>query len=240
MNAKIITVWGANGSGKTTLAVNLGLALAERNMMVGVISSKLYYGELQSMFGKRIEEDKGLYRAISNGCNTKNMFEEAGKNINLFFLSVPNKFDGMLLTAVSGETIRELIEDAAMRFDCIIIDGSEELNNPVSGIGLTVASKIVVVHHVSAKDCLWQFSMENTMRLLHLQENILHVLNGYDHTCDKAAYLNNIGIRFGFELPYIQNAKALENAGKQIYRSGMGTKEYKKVMQRLASQLING
>lgn len=240
MNGKIIAVWGAGGSGKTTVAVNLGLALAERNMMVGVISSKLYYGELQSLFGKAVDAEKGLYRAISNGCNTKNMFEAAEKSDNLFFLSVPNGFDGMLLTALSGETVRELIEDAAMRFDCLIIDGSEELNNPVSSIGLTAASKIVAVHRVSAKDCLWQFSMQNTMRLLHLQEHMIDVLNGYDHTCDKAQYLNSIGIRFGFELPYIQNAKALENAGKQIYRSGMGTKEYKKVMQRLASQLING
>ena len=42
MNAKIVTVWGASGSGKTTTAVNLALALAERNLMVALISSKLY------------------------------------------------------------------------------------------------------------------------------------------------------------------------------------------------------
>ncbi len=60
MNAKIITVWGANGSGKTTVAVNLAAAIAARNLMVCVISSKLYYGELQIMFGKRIESDKGI------------------------------------------------------------------------------------------------------------------------------------------------------------------------------------
>ena len=52
MNAKIITIWGANGSGKTTVAVNLAAALADRDYMVGIISSKLLYGELQSFFGK--------------------------------------------------------------------------------------------------------------------------------------------------------------------------------------------
>ena len=61
MNAKIITVWGANGSGKTTVAVNLAVALAERDLMVGIISSKLIYGELQSVFGKRVENEKGIY-----------------------------------------------------------------------------------------------------------------------------------------------------------------------------------
>lgn len=122
MNAKIITVWGANGSGKTTVAANLAAALADRDLMVGIISSKLTYGELQSIFGKRIEPEKGIYKAISNGCNTKNMFE-ATDNPNLFILSPPNVFDGMLLTAISADTVKELIEDSRIRFDYIIIDG---------------------------------------------------------------------------------------------------------------------
>ncbi|MBO5408736.1 MAG: cobalamin biosynthesis protein CobQ, partial [Clostridia bacterium] len=64
MSSKIITVWGATGSGKTSIAANLGIAIADRNLMVGIISSKLYYGELQSIFGKRLEHDKGIYNAI--------------------------------------------------------------------------------------------------------------------------------------------------------------------------------
>jgi len=64
MSSKIITVWGSNGSGKTTIAANLGIAIAERNLMVGIISSKLYYGELQGIFAKRLENDKGIYNAI--------------------------------------------------------------------------------------------------------------------------------------------------------------------------------
>lgn len=127
MNAKIITVWGANGSGKTTVSVNLGAALADRDFTVGILSSKLYYGEIQSFFGKRVETERGTYKAISNGCNTKNMFE-ATNHPNLFFLSPPTSFDGMLLSSISGDTIRELIEDSCIRFDFILIDGSEELN----------------------------------------------------------------------------------------------------------------
>ena len=120
MNAKIIMVWGATGSGKTTVSVNLGAALAERDFTVGIISSKMYYGEIQSFFRKRVEPERGTYKAISNGCNTKNMFE-ATDNPNLFFLSPPSSFDGMLLSAISGDTVRELIEDSSIRFDYIII-----------------------------------------------------------------------------------------------------------------------
>ncbi len=237
MSAKIITVWGSNGSGKTSVAANLGYAIAERNFMVGIISSKIYYGELQSVFGKRLEADKGIYKAISSDCNTKNMFELAHNGSNLFFLSVPNGFDGMLLTALSGDTVKDLIEDAAMRFDYIIIDGSEELNNPISSIGLTMANKVVVVHKASTKDCIWQSSMENTMQLLNLNNKSIHILNGYDKSCDKVVYMSSVGVKLGFELPYISKAKILLNSGK-LFMTASVTGEYKKMMHKLASQVM--
>ena len=237
MNAKIITVWGVNGSGKTTTAVNLALALAERNLMVAVISSKLYYGELQILFGKRTEGDKGLYRAIANGCTTRNMFVETD-NPNLYFLSVENEFDGMLLSAISGDTIKELLNDASIRFDYLIIDGSEELNNPISSIGLTMADKVIAVHRASVKDCVWFSSMRSVVGLLRLSDKTVHILNAYDKTCDKVAYMNGLNLKFDFDLPYVENAKVLENSGKPIYTSRNGTIVYRKMIERLASKLI--
>ena len=239
MNAKIITVWGANGSGKTTVAVNLAAALADRDFMVGIISSKLSYGEIQSMFGKRIEPDKGIYKAISNGCNTKNMFE-ATNNPNLFILSPPNVFDGLLLTAISEETIKDLIADSTIRFDYIIIDGSEELNNPVSSIGLTMSNKIVRVYKVSAKDCIWHKAMENMTNLLHLREKTITVINGYDKTCDKLAFFSSLDVKYDFELPYVSNCAVYANSGKLIYNSKLSNGQYKKTIQKLAGQLMLG
>lgn len=239
MSAKIITVWGANGSGKTTVAVNLAAAIAERNFMVGIISSKLYYGELQSIFGKRVEQDKGIYKAIANGCSTKNMFE-ATHNANLFFLSLPSAYDGMLLSAVSGDTIRELIEDAVLRFDYIIIDGNEELNNPISSIGLTMSAKIIRVYRVSAKDCIWHQAMERMSELLNLKNKSITVINGYDKTCDKMTFLSSIGLKPEFELPFVPNCDTLTNSGKLIYNSKVGNGQYKKIMQRIASQAMVG
>lgn len=237
MSSKIITVWGANGSGKTSVAVSLGISLSERNVMVGIVSSKLYYGELQGVFGKRLEHDKGIYKAITNGCNTKNMFESVGNGSNLFFLSVPNGFDAMLLSALSGETVKDLLEDAAMRFDYLIIDGSEELNNPISSLGLTMANHILMVHKASTKDCLWQSSIENTMQLLNLNDKTFHILNGYDRSCDKMSYLSGVGVKFDAELPHISNALILMNSGKNLYSSG-GSNEYKKILQRIASRVM--
>jgi len=241
MNAKIITVWGASNGGKTTVAVNLALAIAARNFMVGIISSKLYYGELQGLFGIRVDNDKGIYKAISNGNNTKNMFEQVASNSNVFFLSVPNSFDAMLLTAVSGTSIKELILDAAMRFDYIIIDGSEELNNPISSEGLTLANQIYVVHYPSVKDCLWQSSMESTAKLLHLTDKTVHILNGYDKSCDKVSYMSNIGVKFDYELEFVQSARILGNSGTPIYtKHNVWTKNYRKTIEKIASNTVLG
>jgi len=239
MNAKIITIWGANGSGKTTVAVNLAAALADRDYMVGIISSKLLYGELQSFFGKRVEPEKGIYKAISNGCNTKNMFETTD-NPNLFILSPPNVFDGMLLTAISADTVKDLIEDSTIRFDYIIIDGSEELNNPVSSIGLTMSNKIVRVYKVCAKDCIWHKAMENLTNLIHIRSKTITVINAYDKSCDKLAFLNGINIKPDFELPYIVNCPVLANSGKLVYNSKLVNNQYKKTVQKIASQVMLG
>lgn len=239
MNAKIITVWGAGGSGKTTVASNLAAAIADRNFMTCIISSKLCYGELQSVFGKRVEQDKGIYKAISGGGSTRNMFE-ATDNPNLFFLSPPNVFDAMLLTAVSAESVKELIEDCAVRFDYIIIDGSEELNNPVSSIGLTMSNKIIRVYRVCAKDCIWHNSMENLTDLLHIRNKTVTVINGYDKTCDKMSFLGGIKIKPDFELPYVPNCSTLINSGKLIINNKVGGGLYKKTMQKIASQALLG
>lgn len=239
MNAKIITVWGANGSGKTTVAANLAAALADRDMMVGIISSKLTYGELQSIFGKRVEQDKGIYKAISNGCNTKNMFEVTS-NPNLFVLSPPNTFDGMLLTAISADTVRELIEDSTIRFDYVIIDGSEELNNPVSSIGLTMSNKVIRVYKVCTKDCIWHKAMENLTDLIHIRNKTITVINGYDKSCDKMAFLNCLDTKPDFELPFVVNCPVLTNSGKLIYNSKLANGQYKKIIQKLASQVMLG
>lgn len=239
MNAKIITVWGANGSGKTTVASNLAAALADRDMMVGLISAKLIYGELQSIFGRRIEQEKGMYRAISNGCNTKNMFETTN-NPNLFILSPPNVFDGMLLTAISGDTIRELIEDSTIRFDYIIIDGSEELNNPVSSVGLTMSNKVVRVYKVCARDCIWHKAMENLTDLIHIRNKTITVLNGYDKTCDKMAFLSALEVKPDFELPFVSNCPVLTNSGRLIYNSKLVSGQYKKIIQKIAGQVMLG
>lgn len=234
MKSKIISVWGAAGSGKTTVAVNLALSLAERSCMVGIISSKMYYGEMQSLFGKCVEKDQGIYQVLTDGGDTKNRLVQATDSI--FFLSTPNEFDGLLLSAVSMESAKEMLEDAAMRFDYIIIDGSEELNNTISGLGLVIAEQVFVIHYPSVKGCAWFKAMGNMADILHLKTKFVHVLNAYDKTCDKTAFMSSIGEAFGYELDFVEKAKIYENSGKPIYtQKTFATRGYRRAMDKLAS-----
>ena len=165
---------------------------------------------------------------------------EATDNPNLFILSPPNVFDGMLLTAISADTVKELIEDSRIRFDYIIIDGSEELNNPVSSIGLTMSNKIVRVYKVCAKDCIWHKAMENLTDLIHIRSKTITIINGYDKSCDKMAFLSGLDVKPDFELPFISNCQTLTNSGKLIYNSKLVNAHYKKTIQKLASQVMLG
>lgn len=237
MNAKIISVCGANGSGKTTTTVNLAYSIAQRNFTVGVISSNIYYGEIQTIFGCNIPDDRGIYQALLNG-ETKNMFVQAGKTA-VFVLSVPDKFDAIQLTAISHKRVNDIIDDAAIRFDYLIIDCDTELNNPISSIGMTVADKIITVHHPSVKDCIWQQSMQNVNNLLNLSYKTVHILNGYDKSCDLSAYKSSIGLKFEFEIGYVDNANVYANTGQAIvFHDLRQERAYISAMKALTSSII--
>ncbi|MFR2155546.1 MAG: hypothetical protein ACLS48_13670, partial [[Eubacterium] siraeum] len=107
-----------------------------------------------------------IYHALMGG-ETKNMLVQAGKT-SVFVLSVPDKFDAMQLTTISAKSVKDMLDDANMRFDYLVIDGNTDLNNPISSLGMTEADKLLVVHRPSVKDCLWCDSMRNVFDLLNL------------------------------------------------------------------------
>ena len=103
-----------------------------------------------------------------------------------------------------------------------------------------MSNKIIRVYKVCAKDCIWHNAVENLTSLLHIRNKTINVINGYDKTCDKMAFLSGTNIKPDFELPYVANCSTLINSGKLIINSKSGGGQYKKVMQRLASQAMLG
>jgi MinD-like ATPase involved in chromosome partitioning or flagellar assembly len=143
MSSKIYAIWGGNSSGKTTFAVNLACALSKRDVLVGLISSNLTYGELQTFFGQAVSPEKGLYEALrEDNPNIGEKFTEYGESKNLFFLSIPTHYSGLLCDTVTLESVERMMNAASLVFDILLVDGATEINNPVSGVGLWLADGI--------------------------------------------------------------------------------------------------
>ena len=120
MSSKMIAVWGNKNSGKTTFAVSLACALAKRGYLIGVISSNLIYGDLQVFYRQSVPVEKGLFQALEDdNPNIGEKFIEYEECRNVFFLSVPNHYTGLLCDSISLQSVERLVADASLVFDIL-------------------------------------------------------------------------------------------------------------------------
>ncbi len=237
MISKMIAVWGRAGSGKTTLAVSLAVALAHQEYLVGLISTRTGYGELQTLFGQHIPQTKGLYAALYGG--DKNCFIPSGHMEGLYLLSVHNGMDALLLSTISSEEVNALYADAATRFDLIVVDGDENLDNPLSSIALTQCAKLLMLHHPSVADSLWYASTERIRALLGLNDKAVHLLSNDDRTCDTAAFSAALSVPYFVQLAHVPDAPMLANTGTPLYKSRTkGAEAYTKAVDKLARMCL--
>lgn len=242
MSSKIYSVWGGKHSGKTTFAVSLACALSKRDKLVGLISSNLTYGELQTFFGQSVPEEKGIFEALrEKSPNIGERFSEYTESKNLFFLSVPTAYSGMLSENVTLEETEQLIHAASLVFDILIIDGASQINNPVSGVGLWLSDTIFTLHRPSIAAQMWYSGVSDFMRELHITEKQKHILLAPNGEFDTQTYQGKMPLPFYCELPYIKSAAELENAGTPLYfASDRPCRRYGKVTEQIAGKICGG
>ncbi|KJS88099.1 cobalamin biosynthesis protein CobQ [Peptococcaceae bacterium BICA1-8] len=242
MSGKIISVWGGSNSGKTTFAVNLGCALSTRNRLVGLVSSNLTCGDLQIFFGQSIPPQKGLFQALNeDNPNIGEKFTEFRESKNLFFLSVPTHYTGLLCDAVTLREVERMMNAAALVFHILIVDGATEVSNPVSGVGLWLAERIYTLHKPSIAAQMWHEGVSDFVRELHIADKQTHILQLPNGEFDDKTYRSMTGLSFAYELPYIKQAGELENAGTPIYFFQDRTcRRYGKVLEQIAKEICGG
>ena len=242
MSGKIIAVWGGSNSGKTTFAVNLACALSTRDRLVGLISSNLTYGDLQIFFGQSVPPQKGLFQALNeDNPNIGEKFTEYGEIKNLFFLSAPTHYTGLLCDTVTLQETERMMKAATMVFDILIVDGAPELTNPISGVGLWLAERIFTLHKPSIAAQMWYRSVSDFTRELHIADKQTHILVSPNSEFDDKAYRSMMEVPFAYELPYIKRAGELENAGTPLYSyHDRFCKRYSKVLEKIASSICGG
>ena len=240
--SKGIAVWGGKHSGKTTFAVNLACALSKQGILTGLVSSNLTYGEIQTFYGQKVPEGKGLFKALAAETpNIGELFIPCTDSKNLFFLSVPTKYSGLLCDTVTLEDAERMLKAAALIFDVLIIDADTDLNNPVSGVGLWLAETVITLHRPSIAAQLWQVGVSNFVRELHLLDKQIHILLSPNGSFDEKAYRDITKLNFICGLPYIRRAPELENAGLPLYfYRDRACRRYKKVLEKLAKRIGGG
>lgn len=240
--SKILAVWGGKHSGKTTFAVNLACALSSQGLLVGLISSNVTYGELQTFFGQTVPAGKGLFEALgAENPNLGELFTVCKHSQGLFFLSVPTKYSGLLCDTVTLEEAERMINAASLVFDVLVIDGSSDLNNSISGVGLWLADTVFTLHRPSIASQMWQKAVSEFVRELHLEKKLAHILLSPNGDFDEKTYREMTGLTFTCELPHIRRAAELENAGTPLYFfRDHSCRRYKKVLEKLTGTLTGG
>jgi len=242
MSSKVYTVWGGNNSGKTTFAANLACALSKREALVGLISSNLTYGDMQILFGQSVPPEKGLFQALNDdNPNIGEKFVEYEESKNLFFLSVPTCYSGLLCDTVTLQSVERMINSAALVFDILLVDGAAEINNPVSGVGLWLAHRIFTLHRPSISAQMWYRGVADFVRELHIAEKQTHILQTPNGEFDDKTYQSMMELPFAYELPYIKRAGELENSGTPLYFfHDRPCRRYSKVLERIVNGILGG
>lgn len=240
--SRIITVWGGNNSGKTTFAVNLACALSKRDCLVGLISSNLTYGDLQIFFGQDVPPEKGLYEALSDdNPNIGEKFVNCEESKNLFFLSAPTHYTGLLCDTVTIEEVEQMINAASLIFDILLVDGAAEINNPVSSVGLWLAERIFTLHRPSIAAQMWHKGISDFVQELHIGEKQTHILLAPNGEFDDKTYRSMTELPFAYELPYVKRAGELENAGTPIYfYNDKPCRRYGKMLEKIVDDICGG
>lgn len=242
MSAKIIAVWGGSSCGKTTFAVNLACALSIHDRLVGLVSSNLTYGDLQIFFGQGVPPQKGLFQALNeDNPNIGEKFTEYAESKNLFFLSVPTHYTGLLCDAVTLQEAERMMNAASLVFDILIVDGAAEVTNPVSGVGLWLAERIYTLHKPSIAAQMWHKGVSDFVRELHIADKQTHILQTPNGEFDDKTYRSMMELPFSYELPYIKWAGELENSGTPIYFfQGRTCRRYGKILEQIAKGICGG
>lgn len=239
---KIYVIWGGSNSGKTTFAVNLACDLSQRECLVGLISSNLVYGDLQIFLGRSVPSEKGLFHALHEDTpNVGEFFTGCENSKNLFCLSAPTHYTGLLCDNVTLQGVERMMTAATLVFDVLIVDGAAEIGNPVSSVGLWMAEKIYTLHKPSIAGQAWHQGVTDFVRELHIAGKQIHILRTPDGDFDSKAYRELTGLSFGYELPHVKRAGELENAGTPIcFSPDRGCRRYGRIVGKIAGEICGG
>jgi len=116
---KIVITSGKGGVGKTTVTANLGIALAHFGKKVLLVDVDFGLNNLDVVMGVESRVTFDIIDVIKGRCRPKQAIIECGEKKNLYVLPSVGVDD---IGAISGQSIKLILENLSPMFDYIIID----------------------------------------------------------------------------------------------------------------------
>lgn len=164
MARKIVITSGKGGVGKTTICANLGARLASLGFRVCLIDVDIGLNNLDVVMGieKRVMFD--LVDAIEGRCRAKQALVQDHRIPSLYIMPSAHSYNHT--TIITGEKIKEIIENLDPNFDYILIDCPAGVENGFHRAVFCANEAIIVVtpHISSIRDA----------------DKVLSILSGYD------------------------------------------------------------
>jgi hypothetical protein len=134
--------------------------------------------------------------------------------------------------------VEALLDNARAVFDILIVDGCEDITNPVSSVSIAHARQVLVLHRQSVASGLWYRSLGDFIFQLHLAEKMLHLIQ--ESPTSIYEYASALHIQPAFDLPYVAETQALEDGGNPIYlQTHKHCARYKRAIDQLVQDLWN-
>lgn len=205
----VVAIWGCPQSGKSTVAVNLAVAAAHAGQEVCIISAE-DYAEMPSYFGKSNSQKSSLQNVVSSGATKANSLEVA-KNIRVI---APETFSDSFNSVLSGTQAAEIIENCRKEFDLIIIDCTSYKTSAITGQGLAMSDKIIMLLSARAITTVW---MESNARLTaQLEGKITYVINQTAKNFNYAVLMSVLDKEIPYSIPYVKDMGEYANDGTPV------------------------
>ena len=220
-NGHVLTVFSPKGGvGKTTMAVNLGLALTQRDQQVCVVDLDLAFGDvaitLQLIPQHTIAEAADSEESLDWGMLSTLLTEhESGLRI----LAAPTHPEGR--ERIPATLVRRVIQTLRRKFDFVVIDTPPGFDDQVLG-ALDETDEIIIVATLDVPTIKNTKVALETMDLLNLLKNNRHlVLNRADDEVglSQANVEGILGMKVAVSLPSNTAVASATNHGQPIVLS---------------------
>ncbi len=168
---------GKGGVGKTQIAANtaVGLALAGRRVLL--LDADLGLASLDLALG--INPDRTLLSVLTNECSVDETITEGPAGVHLI-PACPGRYDVANLDAAQRARLWDLVEDAAVGYDALIIDTGAGIGSNAVGFA-SYADDVLLV---TTPD-------PSSLRDAYAMAKVLHRRGGVDRVCVLANQVMN-------------------------------------------------